>query len=655
MKTLFLALILVLISAIAPAQQPNTITDPQQVTSKRKDDLQAFTVDRLLMTRAIRDSAWSPDGKQVAFISNISGRLNLWLVAVGGGWPTQLTVSDQRQTSPAWSPNAKWIAYASDKNGNEQWDVFVISTANGDILNLSNTPAISEESPAWSPDGRYLAWQAKPQTGSSYEIETFDMLFRRRRALTGNTAKELGNLRPIWSPDGKLIAYTQMRADEKDANVFIVEVGSGKSTNLTAHDGEKTFSAAGWSPDGKQLLITSNALNGFQNIALVDVRDKEINWLTQAKWESEAGSFSPDGKHITWTTNIDGELSVFLYDVAGKKADVLAARRGVNTLGGAETAFSRDSARLLYYHNGPEAPNDLWVYTLADKQSQQITHALVAGIRSEDMVEPFLVHYPSRDSKFTLSAWVYAPYNQIKNGQTPGIVLIHGGPESQFMNSFIPPVQFIVNQGYFVIAPNYRGSTGYGKEFMDANRFDMGGGDLQDILAAADWISKTGYVDPNKRVVMGGSYGGYMTMMGVTKAPETWAAGIAIVPFVNWFTEVKNEDPLLQEYDRATMGDPEKDKALWQDRSPVNFVDRIKAPLLLLAGGNDPRCPKEEAQQVADAVRKNGGKVEFKVYENEGHGFARIENQIDAWKRVADFLKFYVPAPGCGQAACEVR
>jgi dipeptidyl aminopeptidase/acylaminoacyl peptidase len=655
MKPRFLVLILLLSSAVAVAQQANLITDPKQITSKRKDDLQAFTVDRLLMTRTIRDSAWSPDGKQVAFLSNISGRMNLWLVPVGGGWPIQLTVSDQRQTSPNWSPNGKWIAYTSDKNGNEQWDVFVVSTSNGDILNLSNTPAVSEESPAWSPDGRFVAWQTKPQTGSSYEIETFDMLFRRRRALTSGTAKELSNLRPIWSPDGKWIAYTQMRADEKDSNVFIVEVGSGKSTNLTVHDGEKTYSAAGWSPDGKQLLITSNALNGFQNIALLDVAGKEINWVTQAKWESEAGSFSPDGKYITWTTNIDGEQSIFLYDIAGKKADALAVRRGVNTLGGAETAFSRDSSRLLYYHNGPEAPNDLWVYTLADKQSLQITHALVAGIRSDDMVEPYLVHYPSRDGKFTLSAWVYSPYNQINNGRTPAIVLIHGGPESQFMNSFSPPLQFIVNQGYFVIAPNYRGSTGYGKGFMDANRFDMGGGDLQDVLAAADWISKTGYVDPKKLVVMGGSYGGYMTMMGVTKAPETWAAGIAIVPFVNWFTEVKNEDPLLQEYDRATMGDPEKDKALWLDRSPINFVDRIKAPLLLLAGGNDPRCPKEEAQQVADAVRKNGGKVEFKVYENEGHGFARIENQIDAWKRVADFLKFYVPAPGCGQAACEVR
>jgi dipeptidyl aminopeptidase/acylaminoacyl peptidase len=206
----------------------------------------------------------------------------------------------------------------------------------------------------------------------------------------------------------------------------------------------------------------------------------------------------------------------------------------------------------------------------------------------------------------------------------------------------------LANQGYFIIAPNYRGSTGYGKEFEDANRFDMGGGDLQDVVAAADWLTKTGYVDAKKIAVLGGSYGGYLSMMAVTKAPEHWAAAVPIVPFVNWFTEIQNEDPALREYDMATMGDPMKDKARLQERSPINFVDQIKAPVLLLAGGNDPRCPRTEAEQVASAIKKHGGVVELKVYENEGHGFAKIENQIDAYTRIADFLKKYVPPEKCG-------
>jgi dipeptidyl aminopeptidase/acylaminoacyl peptidase len=272
----------------------------------------------------------------------------------------------------------------------------------------------------------------------------------------------------------------------------------------------------------------------------------------------------------------------------------------------------------------------------------------MAGIDTADMVEPFLVHYPSKDGRYTISAFVYVPRNMDRDGKRPVIVYIHGGPTSQTENSFNRVIQYVTNQGYIVIAPNYRGSTGYGKEFMDANRFDMGGGDLEDVVAATGFMLQTGFVDPKKLVAMGGSYGGYLTMMAVTKHPELWAAGVPIVPFVNWFTEVEHEDPLLRQYDLATMGDPVKNKALWEDRSPINFAGKIQAPLLLLAGGNDPRCPKSEAQQVADAMKKNGGFAELKVYENEGHGFARVENQIDAYQRVADFLKKRVPAPDCG-------
>ncbi|HSE48567.1 MAG TPA: prolyl oligopeptidase family serine peptidase, partial [Terriglobales bacterium] len=169
-------------------------------------------------------------------------------------------------------------------------------------------------------------------------------------------------------------------------------------------------------------------------------------------------------------------------------------------------------------------------------------------------------------------------------------------------------------------------------------------------VAAAEWVLQTGLVDPKKIVIMGGSYGGYMTMMGVTKQPELWAAGVAVVPFVNWFTEIKNEDPLLREYDIATMGDPDdpKNRKLFEDRSPAFHVDQIKAPLLMLAGGHDPRCPASETRQVEQAIKKRGGKVEVKIYENEGHGFSKVENQIDAYTRVANFLRLHVPPADCG-------
>ncbi len=652
MRTLLLFAIVITMSTIALTQTlpaPQAVTDPKQISSKSKTQVEKnLSIEKLYMTRAIGATAWSPDGKTIAFISNISGRNNLWLVPAEGGWPTQLTVSDQRQTAPAWSPDGKWIAYMSDYDGDEQWDIFLVSPSTGQVVNLTNTREIAEESPTWSPDGRYLAYMVKPKTSSVFEIDVYDTLMRETRHLTTGTAKNKMNVSPIWSRDGKWIVYTQQQAKGTDSNIFVAEVASGKSTLLTPHQGEQLYSANDFSPDGKQVLITANAANGYDNVALLDIASKKISWLTQDKWEISGGNFSSDSKSITWTANVDGNTDIYLHDIASGKTTTLPLPKGVNQVGGAESAFTRDGSRLLYYHNGPNAPNDVWIYSLADGKSRQITHALVAGVRAQDMVEPFLLHYPSRDGKWTISALVYVPYNLPRQAVSPAIVYVHGGPTSQTVNSFSRIIQYMANQGYIVIAPNYRGSTGYGKEFQQANLFDMGGGDLQDVLAAADWIKQTGYVDPKKLILMGGSYGGYMTMMGVTKAPDVWAGGVPIVPFVNWFTEIENEDPVLQQSDLATMGDPVKNKALFEDRSPINFIDRVKAPLLLLAGGHDPRCPKTEAQQVVDAIKKRGGVVEYKVYENEGHGFARVENQIDAYKRVAEFLKAHVPPADCG-------
>jgi dipeptidyl aminopeptidase/acylaminoacyl peptidase len=650
--------------------EPQAVTDPKQIASKPNAQVEprSLTIEKLYMTRQVGRPTWSPDGKSIAFISNMSGRNNLWLVPAEGGWPVQLTVSDQRQSSPAWSPDGKWIAYQSDYDGDEQWDVFLVSPKTGKVVNLTSTREIAEMNPTWSPDGRYLAYEVKPKTSAAYEIDVYDMVMREVKHLTTGTPQDRGNSEPIWSRDGKYIVYTQEQAKGTDSNIFIADVAAGKSTLLTPHEGEQRYLANDISnntgvKDAETVLITSNASNGHDNIGLLNVGMKgaqngyfvpeKIKWLTNDKWEIQGGEFSPDGKHVTFSANVDGNEDIYLHDLATGKSAVLPIPKGVNEPAGGHSAFTKDGSRLLYYHNGPTAPGDLLVYALATGKSHQVTHSLVAGVRSEDMVEPYLVHYPSRDGKWTISAFLYVPFNMARNGQNAAIVYIHGGPTAQSMNSFNRFVQYAANQGYMVLAPNYRGSTGYGKEFQQANLFDMGGGDLQDVLAGVDWIKQTGHLDPKKIAVMGGSYGGYLSMMAVTKAPEVWAAGVPIVPFVNWFTEIENEDPVLQQSDLATMGDVVKNKALYEDRSPINFIDQIKAPLLLLAGGHDPRCPKSETQQVVGAIKKRGGTVDYKIYENEGHGFARVENQIDAYRRVADFLLAHVVPADCSCSTTE--
>ncbi|HEY2390974.1 MAG TPA: S9 family peptidase [Candidatus Angelobacter sp.] len=627
----------------------SAITDPAQIISKEKFDVQPISMEKLFMSYIISDSSLSPDGKQVAFISNMSGRRNLWLVSSQSGWPTQLTVSNQRQISPAWSPKGRWIVYASDNDGNELYDLSLVSSTNGQVVNLTNSPEISEESPLWSPDGEKIAYSVKPKEASNHEVDVMEIETRKVTHITQNTPKAYSNSVAAWSHDGKWLVVNQRAISSKDGNILIVNSITGQAINLTPHKGEQRFSASDISPDAKTILLSSNSGNGYDNAALLDITTKKLTWLTTDKWEVTSGKFSPDGKRLTWMANVDGNGDLLIYDLNTRQTQTLAAGSGINTLdGSAQSPFSPDGTHLLYTHFGPNVPTGLWLYDITARKSHQITHSFSGGLRSEDMVEPYLVHYPSKDGKWQISAFVYVPYNAQRNGKNAAVVFIHGGPEAQLQNFIVRPIQYLVNQGYFVIAPNYRGSSGYGKEFQDANRFDLGGGDLDDVISAADWMVKTGYVDTKKIAVIGGSYGGYLTMMAVTKAPERFAAGVPWIPFVNWFTVFENTSPELREFILANMGDPNKDVARFKDRSPIYFVDQIKAPLLLLAGGNDPRCPRTEAEQVAQAVKKRGGIVDLKIYENEGHGFTKIENLIDSYTRIAEFLKKYVPPEKCG-------
>src|ERR1039458_9902162 len=313
MRILSLFVMVVLMSILATSQTmpaPQAITDPKQIASKPDARVEkSLSIEKLYMTRQVGGSTWSPDGKTVAFVSNLSGRNNLWLVPSEGGWPMQLTVSNERQTSPTWAPDGKWIAYMSDYDGDEQWDIFLVSPKSGQVVNLTHTREIAEQSPAWSPDGRFLAYMVKPRTSSVFEIDVYDTVLRDVKHLTTGTAKDRMNVAPIWSADGQFIVYTQEQAKGTDANIFRSEVANAQSTLLTPHDGERTYSANDISPDGKHVLITSNAGDGYNNAGLLEIASKKIRWLTQDKWEISGESFSPDGRFLTYHASIDGNTN----------------------------------------------------------------------------------------------------------------------------------------------------------------------------------------------------------------------------------------------------------------------------------------------------------------------------------------------------------
>jgi dipeptidyl aminopeptidase/acylaminoacyl peptidase len=624
------------------SDSPDTreITDPKSVTSQTEQGAAPVPIDDLFYTRGITGPSWSPNGQEIAFSTNITGRYNLWKVNAVGGWPIQLSQSDDRQTNPVWSPDGKWIVFESDKGGGEIYDLYSIPSEGGEITNLTLTPEISETTPVWSPDGSRLALNYKPKTASAIDIAILDWKTRAIHNLTQEKTKDHNWANPFWSPDGKTIYASRANANFTDSDVYRIEVATGTSENLTPHEGQRRTFVSSVSPDGHTLLVGSDKPGGFPNVALLDLATKQLTWATDTKWEANAGDFSPDGKEFTYVINADGRSDTFLADTATRNGAKINVPPGLNTYPGTPSSFSPDGSRLVVSHQSSTQPNDLWIYELA-KQARQFTFSAVASLTAAKIPASTLVHYKSSDGKI-ISAFVWLPFNLKRDGSNPAIVLPHGGPTGQTQDAFNRTVVALVTRGYICIAPNPRGSTGYGMEFQLANTKDLGGGDLQDEVYGVKFLEETGYVDPKKIGITGGSYGGFMTLMAIGKTPDIWAAGVEAYGIINWFTMLQHEDPRLQEYEKSLLGDPEKDRAIYEADSPLKYIRDAKAPLLVLQGENDIRVPKEEAEQVVQILKESGKTVDAHFYPNEGHGFAKRENQIDAIRRTVEWFDRYL-------------
>ena len=626
---------------VASAPDDRQITDPKSVVSASNPRAGPVAISQLYYTRSTFGPAWSPDNREIVFTSNLTGRFNLWKVPASGGFPIQLLQSDERQTGAVWSPDGKWIVFEQDLGGGEIYDLFAVPSDGGDLVNLTNTPNVSESSAHWSPDGGTLAMSYWPKTASSRDIALLDWKTKKVRKLTDEQAKNREWYASIWSVDGKTIYANRANAGFTDCDVYRIDVATGKLENLTPHQGDVLYKVSSISPDGKTLLVTSNQRGGYQNVALLDVGSKQRTWVTDLKWEADGGEFSPDGRSFTYTVNADGRMDIYLVNRGTGHAEKLPFQEGINSPAGNPRAYSPSSDRLLVSHQSSTQPADLWVYDMATRQSRQLTFSAVASLNPSRLPSSQLVHYKTFDGK-TISAFLWVPFNLKRDGSNPGIVLPHGGPTGQTVDSFSRTAAALASRGYVCIAPNVRGSTGYGMEFQRANYKDLGGGDLQDEVYAAHFLSATGYVDAGKIGITGGSYGGYMAMIAIGRTPEVWAASVELFGITDWLTEQQHEEPTLQQYDQSILGDPVKDRKSYEDASPIKYFKNAKAPLLILQGGNDIRDPKEEAAQAETILKTEGKVVEAHYYPDEGHGFSKRENQIDAMQRTVDWFDRYL-------------
>jgi dipeptidyl aminopeptidase/acylaminoacyl peptidase len=617
------------------------LTEPKSVVSPSNSAARPAPIDDLYYTRSVVGAAWSPDGQQILFTSDLAGHPNLWKVRASGGWPIQLTQSDDRQYSATWSPDGKWIVFQQDSAGNELWDLYATPSEGGEAINLTNTPAIREQDPHWSHDGKTIAFVYKPKDGTQYDIALLDWNTRKVKKLTNERQPGYAWGVIAWSDDDKTIYATRLNPPFTDADVYQINVATGKTENLTSHQGSIRYLASSLSPDGTTLLLSSDAKGGYMNIALLEVATGKVTWVTDLKWEAYSGSFSPDGKRYTYIVNEDGVMDAYLVDRTTNETKKVDLPHGLNSFSGNPSEFSPQSDRVIVSHEASNQPGDLWVYDLKSHHASQLTFSTIASLRATPLPPSQIVHYKSFDGKM-ITALLWLPFNLKRDGSNPAIVLPHGGPTGQMVDSWNTDVAALTSRGYICIAPNPRGSTGYGLDFQKANFQDLGGGDLKDEIAGVEFLKASGFVDAKRIGITGGSYGGFMTLMAIGKSPEVWAAAVEEYGIINWSSMLTNSDPSLNEYVKALLGNPEENRKIYEADSPITYIRNEQAPLLVLQGDNDPRVPKEEAQQVVDILKKQGRVVDAHYYPNEGHGFVKRDNQIDSIRRTTAWFDRYL-------------
>ena len=579
----------------------------------------------------------SPDGSEVAFSWNRSGTFEVYSTLLDGERIFQMTDAKERSVWPRWSPDAKQIAFLRDRGGDERFDIWIVDRDGEHERNLTNEPGVMHRDIAWSPDGTKLAYAADAGgMGKAFAIHVIDAKTGVKRILT-ETDRDA--FQPRWSPDGTLLLFWSRRDEARtNADLFVVASLGGEITRLETRGGRDGESTEGrWSPDGTRISFTTDS-RGRNEVAVASYAEREIqriDRMTDSIYDEYGAGWRPDGRALVYLHSEDAAVSL------RRVFTVSHADHAVSDLPGmhASPAVGPDSDATAFLFSSGSRPPDVYLTRERAIEARRITRSLPAAIDPETLVEPSHVRYPGADGD-DVPALLFLPYEEALRGEKipPAVMNIHGGPTNQHYREWNVATQVLVNAGFVVLAPNPRGSTGYGRKWREANRRDWGGKDLEDIARGAAWLGDQKLADPARVGAYGSSYGGYLTLMALALHPDRFAAGVSVVGVVSWTTMATTTRGDVRDLMFRELGDPQKDAELYRERSPLTHVSKIRSPLLVLQGENDPQVPRAEAEQLVAALRQGRAPHEYHVYPDEGHGFRVTENRIDSLRRTLDWF-----------------
>jgi dipeptidyl aminopeptidase/acylaminoacyl peptidase len=489
---------------------------------------------------------------------------------------------------------------------------------------------------SFSPKGDKICYASNERDEKFFDIYTSALTSGEKNLVYQSDATNY----PLDWVDNDRILFTKANTN-RDNDLFLLWPETAETAHLTQHSSEAGFDYAGHAKDMNTLYVLTNKDREFLQPATIDVGTGHLEYLVEEDWDTIGGRISPDNRLLAYFRNVDGASGLHIYDIEKKQDSLvdglpLAAFESPVVAGRNLMDWSPDSRHLIFSLQGPKYNLNLWLYDIEDQSVRQVTFVPTAAIPPSNLVEPEGLRFPSFDDR-VIPVWAYRPANG--HGPLPTIVFVHGGPESQETARFNIIVQYLVNRGFLVLAPNVRGSTGYGKKGVHLDDVDKRLDSVRDLEYLVKWAVGKGRARKDRVGIIGGSYGGFMVLSALTEYPDIWAAGVDLVGIANFETFLENTARWRRHLREAEYGSLERDRDLFKRISPIHHVEKIQAPLLVIHGANDPRVPIGEAEQILERLKRLGRHVEFLRFEDEGHGIAKIPNRIKAYTAIGDFLE----------------
>ena len=595
-----------------------------------------YTVEDFYKNTDLDGGSWTPDKSKILLSSNLSGIWNAYSVPVAGGAPEPLTHSTRDSVfAISYFPHDERILYSSDQGGNELTHIYA-RNPEGSTLDLTPGAKLKANFQGWAGDDKsfFVSTNERDQRYFDlYEIATEG--FKRTLFYKNTNGYELG---PV-SRDKHYITLVKRRTTS-DADIFLYDRTASKTKKITEHTGNVNNSPADFSPDGSQLLFVSDGGREFASLRRHVLATGAQTAVYEPKGDVQGAGYTKGGKYLTVYVNEDSRAQARILDASTFTPAALTGMpeglvRGIS--------IAPDDSAFAFYASDGSVPEDLYAGAFG-AAPRRLTSALNPVIRREDLVVPTVVRFKSYDG-LEIPGLLYKPHQVTAGVKSPVLVNVHGGPGGQAQVGYSPLKQALVNHGYVVFDINNRGSSGYGKTFFSLDDRKHGEADLGDVVACRQMLIDTGYVDANKIGIIGGSYGGYMVLAALTMQPDAFKTGVDLFGISNWVRTLSNTPPWWGSFREALfaeMGDPKTDSDRLRRISPLFHADKIKVPLMVLQGANDPRVLQVESDDIVAAAKKNGVPVEYVVFPDEGHGFAKKENEIKGYTAVLSFLDRYL-------------